>query len=170
MATRDDIISGDTNQTTSTAHGLFRVKNSDGDAIVFGGLGKNVGFYGFSAENISLSNNSTSWTSYWDVSTGDFYSNHYINSLGFKRTGSSNSYVLLGGGSHKAVSDFALSTDVETLVENGYILTKTTINASSLNVNTYYPVTFSIGSRPNVRIECIVALDSDTKPSWSTHS
>ena len=170
MATRNDIISGDTNQTTSTAHGLFRVKNSDGDAIVFGGLGKNVGFYGFSAENISSNNNSTSWTSYWDVSTGDFYSNHYINSVGFKRTGSSNNYVLLGGGGHKAVSDFALNTDVNILVENGYILTKTTIDASSLNVNTYYPVTFSIESRPNVRIECIVSLDSDTKPSWSTHA
>lgn len=111
MATRDDIISGDTNQTTSTAHGLFRVKNSDGDAIVFGGLGKNVGFYGFSAENISSNNNSTSWTSYWDVSTGDFHSNHYINSLGFKMSGSSNSYVLLGGGSHKNLADFLLKTN-----------------------------------------------------------
>lgn len=111
MATRDDIISGNNNQTTGTAHGLFRVKNSDGDAIVFGGLGKNVGFYGFSAKNISSNNNSTSWTSYWDVSTGDFHSNHTITSTGFKMSGSSNSYVLLGGGSHKNLADFLLKTN-----------------------------------------------------------
>ena len=54
--------------------------------------------------------------------------------------------------------------------EYGYIMTKYTIDASSLDENTYYPVTFSIGKIHNVRIECIVSLDSGTVPSWSTHS
>lgn len=54
--------------------------------------------------------------------------------------------------------------------ENGYTMFSYTINASSLNANTYYPVTFNIGASPNVRIECRVALNSGTKPSWSTHA
>lgn len=54
--------------------------------------------------------------------------------------------------------------------ENGYTMFGYTINASSLNVNTYYPVTFNIGASSNVRIECRVALNSGTKPSWSTHA
>lgn len=54
--------------------------------------------------------------------------------------------------------------------ENGYVLFGYTINASSLNQNTYYPVIFSIGAHNNVRIECRVSLNSGTKPSWSTHT
>jgi hypothetical protein len=45
-----------------------------------------------------------------------------------------------------------------------------TIDASALSTSTYYPVTFSIGSHSNVRIECRVSLNSGTKPSWSTHA
>lgn len=52
----------------------------------------------------------------------------------------------------------------------GYVMFKNTIDASALDVNTYYPVTFTISATSNVRIECRVALDSGTKPSWSTHS
>lgn len=54
--------------------------------------------------------------------------------------------------------------------KDGYVMFGTTIDASALDINTYYPVTFNIGSSQNVRIECRVALDSGTKPSWSTHS
>lgn len=52
----------------------------------------------------------------------------------------------------------------------GYVMFARTIDASALSTSTYYPVTFSIGSHSNVRIECIVSLDSGTKPSWSTHA
>lgn len=52
----------------------------------------------------------------------------------------------------------------------GYVMFAKTIDASDLNTSTYYPVTFSIGSSPNVRIECRVSLNSGTKPSWSTHA
>lgn len=54
--------------------------------------------------------------------------------------------------------------------ENGYIMTKYTIDASSLDENTYYPVTFNIERWHNIRIECRVSLNSGTKPSWSTHN
>lgn len=55
----------------------------------------------------------------------------------------------------------------------GYTLIKYTIDASALNEDTYYPVTFKLdpgNTSPNVRIECIVSLDSGSKPSWSTHN
>ncbi|MEE0043155.1 hypothetical protein [Catenibacterium sp.] len=35
----------------------------------------------------------------------------FATATGFNKSGSSNSYVLLGGGSHKAISDFMLKTD-----------------------------------------------------------
>ena len=47
---------------------------------------------------------------------------------------------------------------------------KYTIDASSLDQNTYYPVTVNLGSNHTVRISVIVALSSGTKPAWSTHA
>lgn len=52
----------------------------------------------------------------------------------------------------------------------GYVMFARTIDASALSTSTYYPVTFSIGSHSNVRIECRVSLNSGTKPSWSIHA
>lgn len=40
----------------------------------------------------------------------------YITSVGFKKSGSSDSYVLLGGGGHKAVSDFATASSLNNYV------------------------------------------------------
>lgn len=53
---------------------------------------------------------------------------------------------------------------------NGYVMFGYTIDASNLDENTYYPVTFYLGSNKNVRIECIVSLNSNTNPSWATHT
>ena len=47
---------------------------------------------------------------------------------------------------------------------------KYTIDASSLDQNTYYPVTMYLGNHHTVRISVIVALDSGTKPAWSSHA
>ena len=47
---------------------------------------------------------------------------------------------------------------------------KYTIDASSLDQNTYYPVTMYLGNRHTIRISVIVALDSGTRPGWSTHA
>lgn len=46
----------------------------------------------------------------------------------------------------------------------------TTIDASALSEDYYYPVTVYIGYRKRVRISVMVDLDSKTKPSWSTHA
>ena len=47
---------------------------------------------------------------------------------------------------------------------------KYTIDASSLDQNTYYPVTMYLGNHNTVRISVIVVLDSGTKPAWSSHA
>lgn len=51
----------------------------------------------------------------------------------------------------------------------GYMMQLTEIDASGLDENTWYPVTIAAGERKNIRVEVLVSLDSDTKPSWSTH-
>ena len=57
------------------------------------------------------------------------------------------------------------------LYQDGYVMFSRTIDASGLDQNTWYPVTFNLNNAlKNVRIECRVALDSGTKPSWSTHA
>ena len=77
------------------------------------------------------------------------------------------------GGTTKSVADlYATYLDGVTLAGLrgvGYAMQMTTIDASSLNVNTWYPVTINIGANHQVLIAVIVSLDSGTKPSWSTH-
>lgn len=51
----------------------------------------------------------------------------------------------------------------------GYMMQLTEIDASGLDENTWYPVTIAAGERMSIRVEVLVALDSGTKPSWSTH-
>lgn len=51
----------------------------------------------------------------------------------------------------------------------GYMMQLTEIDASGLDENTWYPVTVTAGARMCMRAEVLVALDSGTKPSWSTH-
>lgn len=51
----------------------------------------------------------------------------------------------------------------------GYMMQLTEIDASGLDENTWYPVTVTAGARVCMRAEVLVALDSGTKPSWSTH-
>lgn len=52
----------------------------------------------------------------------------------------------------------------------GYMMQLTEIDASGLDEDTWYPVTIAAGNRPCMRAEVLVALDSGTKPSWSTHN
>lgn len=51
----------------------------------------------------------------------------------------------------------------------GYMMQLTEIDASGLDEDTWYPVTIAAGVRMCMRAEVLVALDSGTKPSWSTH-
>lgn len=52
----------------------------------------------------------------------------------------------------------------------GYMMQLTEIDVSTLDENTWYPVTIAAGERMCVRAEVLVALDSGTNPSWSTHA
>lgn len=70
MATRDNLIYSTTNNSSNSAHALYRVKDSGGNAICFGGLGGDVGFHGFSASDISSGANNRTWYTIWNVSTG----------------------------------------------------------------------------------------------------
>jgi hypothetical protein len=75
-------------------------------------------------EHQSLANYVTLNTTQTITGTKTFTAN--VTAAGYKKTNSSNSYVLLGGGGHKAVSDFMLKT--EELSNNLTTITK------SLNV------------------------------------
>lgn len=70
MATRAEIIEGAEQQSTESAHALFRVKDCYGNAIAFGGLGGTTGFYGFTASRISSGENGTDWQTTWNVDNG----------------------------------------------------------------------------------------------------
>lgn len=47
---------------------------------------------------------------------------------------------------------------------------ETVIDASALDQNTWYPVTIKLSAMYRYHFEIVVALNSDTTPSWSTHS
>lgn len=70
------------------------------------------------------------------------------------------------GGNADTLDNFHASS----FYENGYVMFKHTIDASGLDTNTWYPVIMPIGAFNTVRIEVRVSLNSDTRPSWSTHS
>ena len=70
LATRGDIIYGSQNQKEESAHGLFRVKSFAGNAVVFGGLGNAIGFYGFYKARIDSGDNGYDWKTVWDSTTG----------------------------------------------------------------------------------------------------
>ena len=85
---------------------------------------------------------------------------------------------LADNGQYKTVQDS--SADIEAIKKYvddsvtsarsiGYMMQLTEIDASGLDENTWYPVTIAAGRRMNIRVEVLVALDSGTKPSWSTH-
>lgn len=50
----------------------------------------------------------------------------------------------------------------------GYIIREFTIDASSLDENTYYPVCFPLNNNGDIYLQCLVCLNGP-KPSWATH-
>lgn len=64
----------------------------------------------------------------------------YVNSKifsngGFVKNGSSDSYVLLGGGGHKAISDFAISTHTHTVFKNNLMIKGTNGLSDSASIH-----------------------------------
>lgn len=70
LATRSNIMQSNQNQSQSGAHGLYKVKTYSGHAVCFGGLGNEVGFYGFYKSRIDANDNGTDWSTTWDSSNG----------------------------------------------------------------------------------------------------
>ena len=154
MATRTNCIVADQNNSASSAHALFRVKNSSGHAIAFGGLGANIGFYGFYASRISAGSNGTDWSTVWNVGTGVITHSKTIYTAGYYHSSvNSNNYVLLAGGSYKNLADFAKgnagSSTQGVYVTGGTVKAmtyslKATVNSGSSGKLAYYSGTNSI--------------------------
>lgn len=154
MATRTNCIVADQNNSASSAHALFRVKNSSGHAIAFGGLGANIGFYGFYASRISSGANGTDWSTVWNAGTGVITHSKTIYTAGYYHSSvNSNNYVLLAGGSYKNLADFAKgnagSSTQGVYVTSGTVKAMTysleaTVNSGSSGKLAYYSGTNSI--------------------------
>lgn len=154
MATRTNCIVADQNNSASAAHALFRVKNSSGHAIAFGGLGANIGFYGFYASRISSGANGTDWSTVWNAGTGVITHSKTIYTAGYYHSSvNSNSYVLLAGGSYKSLADFAKgnagASNRGVYVTNGTVTAMTyylnaTVNSGASGKLAYYSGTNSI--------------------------
>lgn len=71
LATRTNIIYGGQSQSEASAHGLFRVRTFGGNAVVFGGLKDQTGFYGYTKALIDAGTNNYSWKTTWDTATGN---------------------------------------------------------------------------------------------------
>lgn len=117
-------------------------------------------------------NNGSQWSTYGGGSIELYGGTPYID---FHQNNSTSDYTF------RIIAEDAVSlnfNDVATfsrsgnniLYNKGYILKMTTIDASNLSENTYYPVTMYLDKSQNIRIEIHVALDSGTTPSWSTHA
>lgn len=154
MATRSNCIVADQNNSTSSAHCLFRAKYNNGNALCFGGLGNDLGFYGFSATNISNGTNSYAWIAKWN-SGGSFFNTGSITAAGgfYHNSVNSNNYVLLAGGSYKSLADFAKgnagASNRGVYVTNGTVTAMTyylnaTINSGASGKLAYYSGTNSI--------------------------
>lgn len=92
------------------------------------------------------------------------------NGDGTKYLADNGQYKTVQGGSAdiEAIKEY-VDDSVTSARSIGYMMQLTEIDASGLDENTWYPVTIAAGARMCMRAEVLVALDSGTKPSWSTH-
>lgn len=113
-ATKQEIIHADSN--------YFELNKGYPDSIMWFNaseykfkIGSNVQFMIASNGNVGIGNVGGAPAYKLHVGDGEVMANTYHAwSGGFKKNGSSDSYVLLGGGGHKAISDFLLKTDFAT--------------------------------------------------------
>lgn len=92
------------------------------------------------------------------------------NGDGTKYLADNGQYKTVQGGSADIEAIKKYVDDIVTSARSiGYMMQLTEIDASGLDENTWYPVTIAAGERMCMRAEVLVALDSGTKPSWSTH-
>lgn len=167
-------------------HGILHFKPYGGTTDFSGGQTHQLGFTDSGNLWMRTSTSSTAWGSWKLILNQNTADGRYVTLTtnqtvsGIKTFSRQQKFTVATGTSPFTVSSTTVVSNLNAdlldgyhaskFYENGYTMFGYTINASSLNVNTYYPVTFSIGASSNVRIECRVALNSGTKPSWSTHA
>ena len=167
-------------------HGILHFKPYGGTTDFSGGQTHQLGFTDSGNLWMRTSTSSTAWGSWKLILNQNTADGRYVTLTtnqtvsGIKTFSTQQKFTVATGTSPFTVSSTTVVSNLNAdlldgnhaskFYENGYIMFGYTINASSLNVNTYYPVTFSIDASSNVRIECRVALNSGTKPSWSTHA
>ena len=93
------------------------------------------------------------------------------NGNGTKYLSDNGTYKEVQGGSAdiESLKQYVNDNSISSARSVGYMMQLTEIDASGLDENTWYPVTIAAGARMCMRAEVLVALDSGTKPSWSTH-
>lgn len=167
-------------------HGILHFKPYGGTTDFSGGQTHQLGFTDSGNLWMRTSTSSTAWGSWKLILNQNTADGRYVTLTtnqtvsGIKTFSTQQKFTVATGTSPFTVSSTTVVSNLNAdlldgnhaskFYENGYTMFGYTINASSLNVNTYYPVTFNIGASSNVRIECRVALNSGTKPSWSTHA
>lgn len=112
MAKRADQILGAVPTTGASAHSLFTLLNSSGAAISYGGLGVNIGFYGFYKARMDSGENSYDWTTTWNVNTGRLTHSGDLVAHSFIKNGGTSSQFLMANGS---VTTKTTATAVTTL-------------------------------------------------------
>lgn len=99
MAKRANQILGSVPTAGSTAHSLFTLLNSTGAAISYGGLGVNIGFYGFYKSRMDSGENSYDWATTWDLDTGRLHHSGDLVARSFIKNGGTSSQFLMADGS-----------------------------------------------------------------------
>lgn len=99
MAKRANQILGSVPNAGSSAHSLFTLLNSTGAAISYGGLGVNIGFYGFYKARMDSGENSYDWATTWNLDTGRLNHSGDIVARSFIKSGGTSSQFLKADGS-----------------------------------------------------------------------
>lgn len=99
MAKRANQILGAVPTAGSSAHSLFTLLNSTGAAISYGGLGVNIGFYGFYKSRMDSGVNSYDWATTWNLDTGRLNHTGELVARSFIKNGGTSSQFLMADGS-----------------------------------------------------------------------
>ena len=82
MGTRTNCIYADRNNSEGSAHCLYRVKAYNGNALCFGGLGNEIGFYMYTASDISSNTNAVLHRTRWNMTNGEISHTSSFHSVG----------------------------------------------------------------------------------------
>lgn len=99
MAKRANQILGSVPTAGSSAHSLFTLLNSTGAAISYGGLGVNIGFYGFYKSRMDSGANGYDWATTWNLNTGRLSHTGELVAHSFIKNGGTSSQFLKADGS-----------------------------------------------------------------------